>query len=249
MLDYQWMVLFYLIFFFVSCSAYAIFIHRALAHRSIIASPKLAYFARTWLWLIGFWFPGGDAIRLFVAGHRKHHATSDTVDDPHSPFFYSKKELFFTLDPSPTSPAYYLTPEEIEKWASDITVYDDWLEQQFMQYAKYRYPLAGILTLIAFGVWGVIIGICMIFYIQLHLRAHNYLSHTIGYRNRPAKGADRSRNMFPIGLLYVGEELAANHHDDTTKPKFSEKWWEFDLGWGVILILKFFGLVKLNSTK
>lgn len=249
MLDYQWMVLFYLIFFFVSCNVYAIFIHRALAHRSINVSPSLAYFARIWLWLIGFWFAGGDAIRVFVSGHRKHHATSDTEDDPHSPFYYSKQELFFTKEPSPTSPAYYLTPEEVEKWAGDIPVYDDWLEHRLMQYANYRYLVAGILTLIVFGWLGPVIWISLIVYIQFHLRAHNYLSHIMGYRNRPAKGADRSRNMFPIGLLYVGEELAANHHDDTTKAKFSEKWWEFDLAYGIILILKFFGLVKINSTK
>lgn len=248
MFDYQWMVLFYLIVFFITCNVYAIYIHRAFAHRSITLNSKFIYFSRIWLWYIGFWYPG-DSVRAFVAGHRKHHATSDTIDDPHSPLYYSKLDLFFTQEPSPTSPAYYLTPEEIEKWAGDIPIYNDWLEQRLAQYSKYRYPIGGILMLIMFGIWGVIIGIGLIFYIQLHLRAHNYLSHTIGYRNRPAKGADRSRNMFPIGLLYVGEELAANHHDDTTKAKFSEKWWEFDLAYGMILILKFFGLVKINSTK
>jgi stearoyl-CoA desaturase (delta-9 desaturase) len=209
----------------------------------------LGYFSRIWLWFIGFWFPGGDAIRSFVAGHRKHHANSDTVDDPHSPLYYTKMELFFTMEPSPSNPVYYLTDEEIVKWAKDVPVFNDRLEEKLLQYSKYRYPVAGILALLAFGFLGVVSGIAIIFYIQMHLRAHNYLSHVIGYRNRPATGVDCSRNMFPIGLLYVGEELAANHHDDTTKAKFSEKWWEVDPGWGVIVILKFFGLVKLNSTK
>jgi stearoyl-CoA desaturase (delta-9 desaturase) len=248
MLDYEWMFYFYLIIWFISCSVYAIYIHRAHAHGSITVSSNFGYFARTWLWYIGFWYPG-DSVRSFVAGHRKHHATSDTVDDPHSPLYYSKQELFFTQEPSPTSPAYYLTPDEIEKWASDVPIYTDWLEHQFAKYSNYRYPVGGILVLIMFGVWGPVVGCFLLFFIQILLRSHNYLSHTIGYRNRPAKGADRSRNIFPIGLLFFGEELAANHHDDTTKAKFSEKWWEFDLTWGIIVILKFFGLVKLNSTK
>jgi stearoyl-CoA desaturase (delta-9 desaturase) len=249
MLDYQWMLWCYLTIFFITCNVYAIYIHRILAHRSVsIVSTRLEYFSRTWLWFIGFWYPG-DSVRAFVAGHRKHHATSDTPDDPHSPIYFSKIDLFFTQEPSPATPAYYLTPEEIEKWGNDVPVYTDKLEHQLVKYSKYRYPIAGILALIAFGIWGVVFGVILFVYTQFHLRAHNYLSHTIGYRNRPAKGADRSRNMFPIGLLYVGEELAANHHDDTTKAKFSEKWWEFDLAYGIILILKFFGLVKINSIK
>ena len=248
MLSYQWMVLFYVIVFFISCNVYSIYIHRVWSHRSInIESTALVYFMRCWLWFMRFWFPG-NSTRAFVAGHRKHHATSDTPNDPHSPWYYSKKELFFSPGNVPGRP-YYLTDEEIVKWAGDVPVYDDWLEHQFEKYFVTRYLIEIILTFILFGVWGPIVHITVISYLLYHFRFHNYLSHKFGYRHKPSVNADHSQNMFPIGILFAGEELAANHHDNPSVPKFSEKWWEFDMSWATISVLKFFGLIRLNSIK
>lgn len=247
MFDWYWACLFFLIAFIIIINTYSIYVHRALAHQLLTISPGLIYFFRVWLWLAGFWYPGG-ALRKFSAGHRKHHAFSDSPTDPHSPYFFSAKQIVFTKAPSPGGP-YYLTQEEINEWAGDVPVYTDWLEQKFQQYNKYKFPVILTLVLILFGFWGLVACMCGIVGIQLLLRSHNYLSHKIGYRNRLAKGTDRSRNMFPIGILYAGEELAANHHDHPSNPKNSEKWWEFDLAWTTILILRFFGLVKLKTDK
>ncbi len=41
-----------------------------------------------------------------------------------------------------------------------------------------------------------------------------------------------------------GEELHNNHHTFATSARFSVKWWEFDIGWGVIRLLQAFGLAK-----
>jgi stearoyl-CoA desaturase (Delta-9 desaturase) len=247
MFDWHWAVLLFLIIVIITSTTYSIFVHRAMGHKLLTIGPGLTYFFRIWLWLTGYWYPGGS-LRKFSAGHRKHHAFSDSVDDPHSPYFFSAKEIYFTVRPNPTSP-YYLTPEEITKWASDVPVYNDWLEKQFEKYYKIRFPALLTLILILFGFWVAIFAIAGLLVMQLISRSHNYLSHKIGYRNRPPIGTDRSKNMFPIGLIYAGEELAANHHDHPARVKNSEKWWEFDFGWGIILILKFFGMLKINSTK
>src|SRR5690606_14156147 len=38
-----------------------------------------------------------------------------------------------------------------------------------------------------------------------------------------------------------------NHHAHGTSAKFSAKWYEIDLGWGYIQVLKFFGLAKVRK--
>lgn len=245
MFSWPWAVLFVFISFVITVNTYSIYVHRALAHRVLVVGPGLTYFFRVWLWLTGFWYLGGS-LRKFSAGHRKHHTFLDSSDDPHSPHFFSAKQIIFTTAPDPSSP-YYMTPNEIVEWAGDVPVYNDWLEQKFQQYSKYKLPVMLILMLLLFGISGAVVGIVGFVGAQLFLRSHNYLSHKVGYRNRVAAGSDRSRNMFPIGILYGGEELAANHHDHPGNPKTSEKWWEFDIGWAVILVLRFLGLVKLRT--
>lgn len=51
----------------------------------------------------------------------------------------------------------------------------------------------------------------------------------------------------PWGIIIGGEELHNNHHAHGTSAKFSAKWYELDIGWGYISILKFFGLAKVKK--
>jgi stearoyl-CoA desaturase (delta-9 desaturase) len=73
----------------------------------------------------------------------------------------------------------------------------------------------------------------------------NGLAHWWGYRNGETK--DFSRNISPIGIIVGGEELHNSHHLDPASPKFSQRWFEFDIGWMYICVLQFFGLAKLKS--
>jgi stearoyl-CoA desaturase (delta-9 desaturase) len=73
----------------------------------------------------------------------------------------------------------------------------------------------------------------------------NGMGHWWGYRNGETK--DHSRNISPIGIIVGGEELHNNHHLAPASPKFSQKWWEFDIGWMYIKGLEFLGLAKLKG--
>jgi stearoyl-CoA desaturase (delta-9 desaturase) len=53
--------------------------------------------------------------------------------------------------------------------------------------------------------------------------------------------------LFPIGILFGGEELHANHHIQPWNPKFSHKWFEFDIGWCYIKFLMFLKLLNLRN--
>ena len=66
-----------------------------------------------------------------------------------------------------------------------------------------------------------------------------------GYRNGDTK--DQSRNISPIGFIIGGEELHNNHHLDPASPKLSNRWYELDIGWIYLHILRFFKLAKLRT--
>jgi stearoyl-CoA desaturase (delta-9 desaturase) len=74
----------------------------------------------------------------------------------------------------------------------------------------------------------------------------NGLGHTLGYRNYEVE--DESRNLSPLGILLSGEELHNNHHRFPSSPKFSRKWFEFDIGWLYIRALVFLKLARIRLT-
>ena len=57
-----------------------VYLHRGLSHRAIRFSRPLDAAFKTLVWLTT-----GIKVREWVAVHRKHHAHTDTPDDPHSP--------------------------------------------------------------------------------------------------------------------------------------------------------------------
>ena len=57
-----------------------LYLHRCQAHCALDLHPIVSHFFRFWLW-----FTTGMVTKEWVAIHRKHHAKTETVDDPHSP--------------------------------------------------------------------------------------------------------------------------------------------------------------------
>src|SRR6185436_2201131 len=56
---------------------------------------------------------------------------------------------------------------------------------------------------------------------------------------------DHSHNIYPFGFWIVGEELHNNHHADPRSAKFKAHWWEFDIGWIYIQMLRAVGMAKV----
>src|SRR6476646_4364537 len=57
-----------------------VYLHRGLTHRALTVHPIAALPFRFVIWVTT-----GMRPREWVAVHRKHHASTDTSDDPHSP--------------------------------------------------------------------------------------------------------------------------------------------------------------------
>jgi stearoyl-CoA desaturase (delta-9 desaturase) len=64
----------------------------------------------------------------------------------------------------------------------------------------------------------------------------NTLNHISGYRNFETK--DASKNNFLTGYFVSGEGWHNNHHKSPSDPEFGKKWWELDLGWQIIKLVK-----------
>ena len=247
MYSWQYSLITILIIWHSMSSVYSIYLHRGKGHKLFVFHPALEHFFRFWLWFtIGFSWP--NWMQYWVAKHRKHHRYSDTIDDPHSPFYMTFKEMRdMTCDAN--IKANYISPEELQEYASDIISHNDWIERNlYCKYNKLGMKSIVVIQTILFGWVGFIIGAS--FYLgtnYIGIFTGNYITHRFGFNYAGNRGADRSKIVFPISFLLGGEELHTHHHNDTSKPYFSRHWWEFDIGWCYAKILIFFGLIKLTN--
>jgi stearoyl-CoA desaturase (Delta-9 desaturase) len=222
----------------ITIAAVTIFLHRTQAHRGLDLHPIVSHFFRMWLWL-----STGMVTKEWVAIHRKHHAKCDTPEDPHSPVHYGHWGILrFGVDLYRKEAK---NLETLERYGHGTP--DDWMERNV--YSKYTWQGMAISLFIFLGVFGVI-GLSMwcIQLIWIPITAAGIINgtgHHAGYRNHHTE--DASTNIVPIGILIGGEELHNNHHAYGASAKFSNRWYEFDIGWMYIQILSAFGLAKVRK--
>lgn len=212
----------------ITIACVTLYLHRSQAHRAVTFHPAVAHFMRFWLWITT-----GMVTREWVAVHRRHHQASDTPGDPHSPQIYGIWRVLFG-----GAWLYARAKNDAEVSKLGIGTPDDWIERKVYSAA----PFAGIalmllINVLLFGPVGVLIwGIQMIWIPFWAAGVINGLAHWWGYRNTDTR--DTSRNLLPWAVWIGGEELHNNHHADGTSAKFSQRRWEFDIGWMYIRLLQ-----------
>jgi stearoyl-CoA desaturase (delta-9 desaturase) len=213
-----------------------LFLHRSATHEGVKFHPIVEHFMRCWLWLTT-----GIVTVEWVACHRKHHAFSDRHGDPHSPteeglFAIVFGGVFFYREA-------VRDREMLAKYGRGCP--NDWLERNV--YTRNRalgLLIMASIALMLFGLpWGVVVFSAMAVWIPIFGNVINGIGHAIGYRNFETK--DHSRNIIPLGLWIVGEELHNNHHADPKSASFRAKWYEFDIGWVYIRLLAAVKLAKV----
>lgn len=214
-----------------------LFLHRAQAHRSVRFHSGVEHFMRFWLWLTT-----GLNTKAWVAVHRKHHATVESPEDPHSPVHKGIWNVLFRGAELYRVSA--LQPEVLEQYGHGTP--DDWVERR----VYLRSISAGIFILLAtafvmFGWAGVAMWAVQMMWIPFFAAGViNGASHYVGYRNFDTD--DTSTNLVSFGWLIGGEELHNNHHAFPSSAKFSQKWWEFDAGWLYLNVLSKLGLAEVR---
>jgi stearoyl-CoA desaturase (delta-9 desaturase) len=213
-----------------------LYLHRNQAHRGIEFHPVLSHFMRFWLWMTT-----GMTTKQWVAIHRKHHQNTDVEGDPHSPHVFGIWQLVFG------GVKYY---NLAGRDAGMIMKYGmgtpkDWIERKlYTPHHRLGILLMLVIDLLLFGPWGFLVwGVQMIWIPFFAAGVINGVGHWWGYRNTDTK--DKSTNLMPWGIWIGGEELHNNHHADIANPKFSQKWWEFDVGYFYIRVLSALGLARI----
>lgn len=232
-------LLYILISTHITIAAVTLFLHRSQAHRSVQFHPVITHFFRFWLWLTT-----GMVTRQWVAVHRKHHRFSDEPGDPHSPHVYGIKQVFFK-----GAVLYH----QASKDQAMVDTYgrgtpDDWIERNlYSAHSRLGIGILFLFNIMVFGWIGVIIwGIQMLWIPFWAAGVVNGIAHWWGYRNGQTR--DQSRNIVPWGIVIGGEELHNNHHLDPASARLSRHWWEFDIGYLYIRLLRAVGLATVKSS-
>ena len=214
--------------------------HRMLTHRSFRTSKPLRWFI-AW---IGGLAGEGSAIH-WVANHRRHHAHSDEVGDPHSPqdgSWWSHMIWFMWNYTSADYAAYN------KRWAPDLAKDPvmQFLDKTFILWhvvlgailAGIGYWLGGATMAWSFVIWGMFVRLCYVLHSTWFV---NSASHMWGYRTYET--SDDSRNNWWVALLTYGEGWHNNHHAYPSMARAGHKWWELDITFWVIRGLEKCGLI------
>lgn len=221
----------------ITIVAVTLYLHRCQAHCALDLHPIVAHFFRFWLWTTT-----GMVTKEWVAIHRKHHAKTETEEDPHSPHTKGIAKVFWQGAELYQEEAKNL--ETLEKYGHGTP--NDWIERKL--YSRYSFiglTLCFVVNFIFFGVIGISIAAVQMLWIPLNAAGIiNGVGHYWGYRNFETE--DGSTNITNLGFIIGGEELHNNHHAYPSSAKFSSKWWEIDVGWNYIQLLKVFGLAEIR---
>lgn len=191
-------------------------------------------------------------IREWVAHHRLHHNASDTIKDPHNAargFWYS--HCLWMLKVSPVF-------DDIKR-QNRLT--KDVLSDPFCRFLCKpvvfvgMQVLLGIFFWISFGfeamLWGIFVRLVAVYHVTWFV---NSACHKWGYKNYQVN--DLATNCWWVAILSFGEGWHNNHHAHDQLARHGHRWWEFDLSWQVIKLLRLLGLVwdvkepdpQLNAT-
>ena len=231
---------------FLTILTVTIYLHRTGAHLALKLHAWVQHAFRAWLWLTT-----GMRTKEWVAIHRKHHATVDTENDPHSPIWKGKWNFLWK------GVGYYVVAardqETMEKYGHGTP--DDWIERNL--YTPHNFlgvgVLLGLINVILFGLPGLLVWGVQAIWIPLFAAGIiNGWGHFVGYQNYKRgdpryPNVEYSTNIFWWGILIGGEELHNNHHADGTSPFFAHRWFEFDVGGLVVKILCLLRLAELRK--
>lgn len=203
--------------------------HRYFAHRTFKTSRAFQFV----LAVLGT-LAAQKGVLWWAGHHRNHHKYSDQPEDLHSPKqrgFWWSHMLWFLV------PKYDQTP--VEK-IRDFAKYPElrWLN-------KYHLVPPAFLALGCFVwlgmpglVWGFLFSTIVLWHATFTI---NSLSHVFGKQRY--RTTDTSRNNWLLALLTWGEGWHNNHHYFQSSANQGFFWWEIDLTYYVLRVLRGCGVV------
>ncbi|MEO5924349.1 MAG: fatty acid desaturase [Bryobacteraceae bacterium] len=213
------------------CFGISLGYHRLHTHRSFKVPKPIEYFFA----LCGALTLEGGPI-FWVATHRIHHQKSDQTGDPHSPndgaFWSHIGWILF-------GEANHNNTKLMSKYAPDLArdPFYVWLNNW------HWVPMVGLGGLLyAIGGWPVFMwGIFLRVTLGLHATwLVNSATHMFGSRRFETR--DMSRNSWWVALLTFGEGWHNNHHAHPTSARHGLAWYEVDISWMQLKVLRALGI-------
>ena len=205
--------------------ATSVYLHRGLAHRALTLHPIADFFFRIILWITT-----GQDRRQWVAVHRKHHAFSDTPQDPHSPVV-----LGFWAVQLGNVKLYRDTIRDgvtVTKYSRDLP--PDRLDRMLFDHAFTGLAIGITFLIVVLGPMAGLLaaGIHTVVYLAISA-AVNAVGHTYG--KRPYDNLATNNQW--LAWISGGEGLHNNHHAAPTSARFALDGGQSDPGWWLIRLL------------
>jgi stearoyl-CoA desaturase (Delta-9 desaturase) len=214
-----------------------VYLHRGLTHRAITVHPAVGGVLRVVIWVAT-----GMKPREWAAVHRRHHAATDTPDDPHSPLI-----LGFWRVQLANAALYRRTARDgvtVDRYAKDLPA--DRLDRWFFDRAWLGLGIGVVVLCLVLG-WqtGLLAAVVhMVAYLGLS-GSINAIGHTVG--DQPHDNSATNGRF--LALITAGEGLHNNHHDAPTSASFARKRGQLDPGWWAVRSLSLVGLVRIRHPK
>ena len=218
-----------------------VFYHRGITHNAVRLTPGTLKFVV----LSGSWITGIDP-KAWACMHRMHHQYSDGMEDPHSPWnsnifgvataqLHAYKRILVAL---------HKKEEPFVSVVKDLHFNTSWTNRHRVWWMPYLLHLA-----IAVVIGSVLHSFLPAIAYWLGIMSHplqgwlvNALAHRYGYQNYDNE--DRSMNNTLVAWLVFGEGFQNNHHKFPASAKFSKKWFEVDMGYGLCKMVEAFGWIE-----
>jgi stearoyl-CoA desaturase (delta-9 desaturase) len=231
---------------FLTQGAFTVGWHRLFSHRAF----KTTTTVRVILAILGSMAAQGPLL-LAVAEHRRHHEHPDKQGDPHSPHLHPAGWLGRLQGLWHSHVGWLVTANE---HANTIRYVPDLLRDKAITSVSRYYllwvalglaiptVLGGVISNSWIGacqgfLWG---GLVRMFFVNNLIGGVNSIVHVYG--SRGFNTDDHSQNNFWLALPTLGEAWHNNHHAFPQSAIFGLRWWQFDIGGWLILILEKLGL-------
>ena len=233
--------------FVTVCLGHSIGLHRGIIHKSYETSTTIKNILVYLFVLTGL---GGPISWLKLHYYRDYWQNKQNCPKYFSYEHSLFKDFWWNLHLS-------FQPESIEKYQIPKKDLDNnWF--QWLERTWYLHVIA--LALIIYFLFDFNTMLLLVFFRSaMTILGHwyiGYASHKYGYSHFEMRGAKESAfNDIILGLVSFGEGFHNNHHAHPSSANFGVKWYEFDLGWQTVKLLKRVGMLykvkdhKENNTQ
>jgi stearoyl-CoA desaturase (Delta-9 desaturase) len=235
--------------------ATTVYLHRYLAHGGIELRPEVRTVMRVVIWITTALKP-----RQWAGVHRRHHATVDTIEDPHSPMNFGGPRRGAWQVLWRNSPLYTAATrdERLVTKYRDLTA-DRW-DRMFFDHGEVGLVLGISLACAAMaslgdwlvGGWtGVLVGVAVgLTASALHATLYVLAGGAIngfGHANATSSpDGGHAKNMPILAWLTCGEGWHRNHHAAENSPRLGYGH-QVDLGWIAICLLRHLRLAQITT--